>query len=96
MSDLLGGTRGYLNWIVKDEHVLGNMHGLRNGGNDSRQKWKALLGLQALLVAQEKGAFQEEGKHIKGLTKGNFLKAFEGKGESLKDFKQRGSNIFAF
>ena len=52
--------------------------------------------MQALLVAPQKGAFQVEGKNIKGLTKGNFLKAFEGKGESLKDFKQRGSNIFAF
>ena len=44
--------------------------------------------MQALLVAPKKGAFQVEGKNIKGLTKGNFLKAFEGKGESLKDFKQ--------
>ena len=38
MSDLLGRTRGHLNGVMKDEHVLGNVHGLGNGGNGSRQK----------------------------------------------------------
>ena len=38
MSDLLGRTRGYLDRVMKDEHVLGNVHGLRSGGNNSRQK----------------------------------------------------------
>lgn len=42
-----------------------------------------------------KGCISGREQNSKGLTKGN-LKAFEGKGESLKDFKQRGNNIFAF
>ena len=69
MSDLLGRTWGHLNGVMKDEHVLGNMHGLGNGGNGSRQKWKTLPGLQALLMAQEKGAFQEEDRIVRALQK---------------------------
>lgn len=46
---------------------LGNMHGLGNGGNDGRQERKALLTLQAALMAKEEGAFWEGDRILRAL-----------------------------